>query len=190
MTRLRGLRGNGYEIFSSGHLPDAGTPLEFTDEHFAYLFLARLAQDPLNILELRLVAADLGLGLSSYNTTETDLLRCLAANLVDRRIRVFGFEEERLVVDSTKPGETETTPPPIRPPKAAEEKTWIKFQVLHDETGRPVAGVQVTVKFPDGSTKESRTDETGMIELTDIPAGSYGIEAMMHSDAFEVVSLA
>ena len=80
--------------------------------------------------------------------------------------------------------------PPASKPPPAPLTTWIKFQVLDDETGQPVQGVVLAVKLPDGTTKKSTTDASGMIEITGIPPGTCDIESMIDSDALEVISLA
>ncbi len=189
MSRLRDSSGIGYEIVGLADSAKADLALELSDEQFAYDFLARLAQDPLNLPELRAFAADLSPDFSSFNTRDSDLLRFLAANLAARRLRVRGVKEERIVVDSNVPEEVETeAAPPEVPKPPEEEKTWIKFQVVYDDTGLPVSGVQLIVTYPDGTSKGHWTFEDGMVEITDIPRGEYAIKSMVYSDSFEVIS--
>jgi hypothetical protein len=187
MSRLRGLWWSEYEITGLADSAKADTAMEFSDEHFAYDFLARLARDRLNLPKLRALAADLGRGFSSYNTGDSDLLRFLAARLVSRRIRVVGLKIERVVVDSNVPDEVESKAPVEAPKPQEARKTWIKFQVLHDDTGLPVSDVQLTIRYPDGTSKEHWIRESGLVELTGIPSGAYAIERAVHSDTFEVI---
>ena len=90
------------------------------------------------------------------------------------------------------PVEEDTGDRPFAPPPESptEEKTWIKFQILDSETGQPMAGITLTVKLTDGTTRKSTSDGSGLIEFKDIPPGSCSIESMSDPDALEVVSMA
>jgi hypothetical protein len=91
---------------------------------------------------------------------------------------------------NTKPGAPPQPPPP--PPKKDEpvKKThWVKFQVLDADTEKPLAGVQLKIKLPNGTEGQYSTDSNGMISFDPVDPGTCDIQKMIDTDALEVVSV-
>ena len=127
------------------------------------------------------------------NLHDHRLLEFIAWELEEGRLRVAEeFRAMSSIGRAQAPVKDDTGDKPFEPPPEPpkDEKTWITFQILDDETGQPVAGVTLTVKLTDGTTKKSKSDGSGLIEFKDIPPGACSIESMSDSDALEVVSVA
>jgi hypothetical protein len=92
---------------------------------------------------------------------------------------------------NAKPGPPpKPAPPPTPPPKKDEPPKklhWVKFQVLDDETGKPLSGVVLKIKLPNGSIGQYSTDSSGMISFDPVDPGTCDIQKMIDSDALEVV---
>jgi hypothetical protein len=69
----------------------------------------------------------------------------------------------------------------------ATEKAWIKFRVVDDETGEPVAGVTLRIREPGGLERDYTTRADGGIEINEIDPGACDILEMTDPDALEVV---
>jgi hypothetical protein len=84
--------------------------------------------------------------------------------------------------EPAKPGDPRrpVVPPPSRPdlPHGPEEPvvdtTWIEVRLV-DDTGTPVAGERVAVRFPDGGETQGYLDGDGRWRLDGIPAGTYQV---------------
>ena len=77
---------------------------------------------------------------------------------------------------------------PVRP-KPAQESNWVAFRVLYDDTDEPVAGVDLKIKLPDGSTNIYTTDGAGKIYISGLPEGTCDVQEMLDNDALEVVKV-
>lgn len=186
--------GERFHLIASHEIVDDETPLEFLDEHHAFWFLTQLAEMPANLAAIRRMAEEDGLVLDPYDVDDEHLLRHFAFHLTGTRLRVvqrgawervstFGSRVTEGSSESDEEEEEEETP------AESDELTWIKFEVVDDETGDPVKGVTLKVKLPDGSIRNATTDASGMIEIRDIPAGTCDIERMIDSDTLEVVAV-
>jgi hypothetical protein len=84
-----------------------------------------------------------------------------------------------------------TAPPPT--PKAAAPLAgtthWITFQLVDDETGKPIAGVDLRVALSDGNTQTYRTGADGTVHVADIPDGTCDLEELLDGQGFEVIAL-
>jgi hypothetical protein len=67
--------------------------------------------------------------------------------------------------------------PPV--PKKTDEKHFVNFKIV-DENGKPVEGVILLIKLPDGSKEEHTTDKDGMIEIKGVKPGSCHIISDWH----------
>ena len=54
-------------------------------------------------------------------------------------------------------------------------KDWIEFELL-DDRGNPIKDTDYVALLPDGSEKKGKTDENGLIKLTDVPPGKVDIQ--------------
>jgi hypothetical protein len=182
-----------YQLVGPHEFVDSGSYLDFQDEFFAYGFLNKLAEDSFNLAAIRRIAWEYGLDMEPPTVTHADVLKCLATELIARRLRVLRTDawwdrpgsSRKGDRPGDQPGKDEPPPPP-----ASDEKTWINFEVLDDETEKPVSGVILHLQLTDGRIFKAKTNAAGMIEITDIPAGACGIEYMTDPDSLEVVSLA
>jgi hypothetical protein len=82
-------------------------------------------------------------------------------------------------------------PPPDEPdeppPDVPVETSWIKFRVVDDATGDPIAGVTLNVGLPDGSKRDFVTRPDGMVEINDIDPGTCEIHRVDDPRSSEVV---
>jgi hypothetical protein len=56
-------------------------------------------------------------------------------------------------------------------PAATTKKTWVEFRVVDDETGKPIQGIELTIKLPDGRIEKQKTNEGGFVEINDTAEG-------------------
>lgn len=82
--------------------------------------------------------------------------------------------------------ENKSVPPAAEP---AQETNWIAFKVLYDDTDEPVAGVDLKIKLPDGSTSTYTTDGAGKIYISGLPDGTCDVQEMLDNDALEIVEV-
>jgi hypothetical protein len=71
----------------------------------------------------------------------------------------------------TPPGYTtpESEPRPVAAPVT--ETAWVEFIVIEDGTNRPIPGVKLTIKLPDGSEGEHTTNEDGAVAFDPVRPG-------------------
>ncbi|MHC4406967.1 MAG: hypothetical protein ACYTG0_45705 [Planctomycetota bacterium] len=195
MIELIGAGGERLHLIASHQVVDDETPLEFLDERDAFRFLIELAERHFNRAALRRMVEEDGLVFDPHRISDEHLLKYFAFHLISGRLRVVqrgGWERV-----STAGGRATGTPgesaaeeeEEAAPPPESDELTWIKFEVVYDETGDPVKGVTLKVKLPDGSIRNATTDASGMIEFRDILHGTCDIERMIDSDTLEVVAV-
>jgi len=193
MSRLIGSNGEDYRIVAA-HDRHADEPaVEFLDERDAFSFLRRMAEDEFNRAAIRRLAAEDGLVVDAYAVGDQRLLEYLAMDLISGRLRAVrpGEWQRASTLGSRRPGEAaepkqaeeEEAPPP------SDEKTWIKFEIIDDETGKPVSGVTLKIKLPDGQSRHGKSDASGIIEFKDIDPGTCEIERMLDGETLEVVSV-
>ena len=60
------------------------------------------------------------------------------------------------------------------PPVAATDvlTTWVKFKVVEDATGRPIPGVKLRIRLPNGNERDYTTRSDGMVEIDEIDPGT------------------
>jgi hypothetical protein len=193
MTKLINCNGEYYRIVAAHNRNADEASVDFLDELDAFCFLRRLAEDEFNRAAIRRFAVEHGFVPAPHPIGDQRLLKYLAANLITGRLQTVRSGEWQWAVTSgsQRPGEAreqeqaddEEAPPP------SDEKTWIMFEVVDDETGDPVKGVTLRIKLPDGQMRNATTDGSGMIEITDIPPGTCDIERMIDFDTLEVVAV-
>jgi hypothetical protein len=66
---------------------------------------------------------------------------------------------------------------------------WIKFQVIDEDTNKPVPNVTLNLKLPGGVEKEYTTNSEGKIEINDLQPGTAEILSMKDEEAYEVVEV-
>lgn len=182
-----------WTILDSSEQAESLTLREFADRGSALAFLEPLREDPFCMSVLRDLVVERQCTLDLSNLHDHRLLEFIAWELETGRLRVAEeFRPMPPIGRARAPVEDNAGDKPFEqpPPPAQDEKTWITFQILDDETGQPVAGVTLTVKLTDGTTKKSTSNGAGLIEFKDIPPGACSIESMSHPDALEVLSVA
>ena len=60
-------------------------------------------------------------------------------------------------------------------------------RVVDDETGQPIAGVELTIRVPTGEVETDVTESNGMIRIDDLESGTCDILLMDDAEAYEVV---
>jgi hypothetical protein len=56
-------------------------------------------------------------------------------------------------------------------------KDWVELEFL-DNKQQPRSGIEVKIKFPDGTTETKKTDDDGLIKIEDAPPGKFIIESV------------
>ncbi len=70
-------------------------------------------------------------------------------------------------------------------PKPTERPTsWIRLKVVDDITSKPISGVDLTVKCPDGSSQRLATNDDGVGEIKNIKAGTCTASAAIEGAHF------
>jgi hypothetical protein len=173
--------------------------LEFRDTSAAVDFLRTFMGDPVSMMSLRdVLAEELG-SIDIVGWQDAEVVDLLAWRVVSGQIKLVPQVATRPpLIAAGKAGQA-VAPAATEEPRAATlapqpapqpALSWIKFQVLDDETGQPVQGVGLKVKLPTGTVKEYMTDANGMVQIDDLPSGACDIEKMLDSDALEVVDIA
>jgi hypothetical protein len=194
MITLIDAHGEIYRIVGPEVCAEGEKPAEFLDERDAFRFLARLLESSFNEMAMRRWAEEHSLIIDPSENDWREILLQLAGHIVTGRIRVMSEGDwwhsdvfGRSAVEATEDEEEEEEEEEA--PVDDEKKTWIKFEIVDDETGDPVKGVTLKVKLPDGSEVNAKSDASGIIEIKDIPEGTCDILRMIDSDTLEVVSV-
>ncbi len=137
----------------------------------ALYFLRDVARDSYTlartVTELRRLGAHLGLRL--HRADPEEFLQIVARWLVDGTLAIYPLTSrmaDREMVAEVP--ETETYVP--LPPSPAERKTWIEVQLL-DEDGEPVASERYWIRLPDGSVRQGRLDNHGLVRIEPLDEG-------------------
>ena len=194
MTNLIDSKGAPYSIIVAHRRKADEAAVLFDDERGAFVFLRRMAQDDVNRTAIRRFALDAGFVGEVHPRSDYRLLKYLAAKIITGQLLIVrpGEREEDVTSDEPKHDQpAKADPPPAKeePPPAKNEKTWIKFEIVDEDTGKPVCGVTLKVKLPDGQSRNATSNAAGLIEITNIPPGTCDIERMVDSDTLEVVSI-
>lgn len=88
---------------------------------------------------------------------------------------------------STRTPPQDEPPAPSGPPET--QKAWVRFRVLDDRTGEPLAGVRMLIREPSGLEREYVTRGDGMIEIHELSPGACDIVRIDSQPAFEVRSV-
>ncbi len=158
------------------------------DRFSVFEFLRPFMHDPANMGHLRETLAEQMDPLDLSRLNDHQVLEQLAWRVATGQVKIAALQPvtERGVVELALEEEEEA---PAAPPAAAptEDKTWIRFLVMDDATTKPVEGVQLKIKLPNGTVEEHTTDSGGMVRISDIPEGSCDIEKMIDVKGYEVV---
>lgn len=180
-----------YEIFPRRDLRAKETPIRFPDEVVAFHFLHRLLSERWNQQVLRLTLHAEGLGAhQTAHILDDDLCRRLARDLAKGHIMVSAVPKasgRAVVIERREEDEEEDVATGPLPPK--EEKHWIAIQVVDDESGKPLSGVPLEVKLPDGRAVVRKTGGDGTLHFSDLDPGTCSILKIMDDEALEVVAI-
>lgn len=85
-------------------------------------------------------------------------------------------------------GEPEEPPGPGPGPRPPPERaTWIKFRVVDDQSGEPLAGVRLLIRESDESEREYVTRSDGMAEIDPVRPSACDVLRVTYEDQLEVV---
>jgi protocatechuate 3,4-dioxygenase beta subunit len=87
------------------------------------------------------------------------------------------------------PNEEEEAPGLDTPPPIESDTSWIKIQILDDESGNPIEGVRLRLNITERGVEEHTTDANGRINIDGLQPGTFNIEAMMDEEAYEVIQV-
>lgn len=201
-ARLRGLL-HDFEIRRPHEVRAEDPPAREFDEASARSFLRPFTRDPFAMASLRGFAAgslpDGGVG----SMSDDRIVERLAALLAQGRLRVvplprfeslaraFGTRGPEPVDEPVDdPAGTPASAPPPSAPASSEKPSsqqWISLQLLDDDTGAPIAGVELRLRLPDGSVGTFATNGQGVVRLDDFPEGTIDLEDVADTEGFEVV---
>lgn len=193
MARLINPQGKPYQLIVAYERKKDESPVGFLDDADAFTFLRGLTDDDFNRNAIRRFAVEYGLFADTRPVDETRMLRVLAAGVQSGRLLIVRPGDWHAAPTSGagkhEPKGEPTPPPEPEPPPPTDEKTWIKFEILDEKSGKPVPGVTLKVKLPNGESRNVTSNAAGVIEITDIPPGTCEIERMTDNQTFEVVSI-
>lgn len=197
-----------YEIRAWHEVQPGDVSRPFFDVSSAVGFLRRFMHDPFAMTALRELTASTFWAPSLSARSDQDIIHQLAAQLIAGRLCLVPLsrsetylpaggtsrspvldETEEAVEDESpvRPHQTQAHEPEPPVPSAQATTPWITFQVLDDDTGAPVAGVDLRLRLPDGTVRTYTTGGDGVITASDLPAGTCDLEQMLDEEAFEVV---
>ena len=184
MRRTLQGRHNRYEVQDGQEPAPDCVRLTFGDVHEAATLLRRLLTDMASDAMLRALLVEVTLDSCSSNLGQHEVVTRLARLLVTGQVRVHRrgpkvFAAPGSPDDADKKQE--------KPPSLEEQKYWIHFQLLDDETGEPVPGVTAKLKLPTGEIKMVTSDGEGRVRVRGLPSGSWDLEKMECSDVLEVI---
>jgi len=85
--------------------------------------------------------------------------------------------------------------PAITPSQLAKLKdpqkkdAWIKIHLVDADKGTAIEGASLQLKLPDATTPSSHdTDKDGLVDLPDVPAGTFSLEGVDDDQAWELVA--
>ena len=115
--------------------------------------------------------------------SQAEVVTRLARLMVTGRVRIYRLAPRVHVAPGTS---DDAEKKPEKPAPLKEQKYWIHFQLVDDETGEPVPGVTAKLKLPTGEIKEVTSDGEGRIRVRGLPSGTWDIQQMECSDVLEV----
>ncbi len=184
MRRIIQGRHYRYEILDHQEPTPGGARLTFGDAHEAETLLRRLLDDMASDAMLRHVLVEATLDSSSFNIGQHEVVTRLARLLFTGRVRVHQRAPKVFAAPGT-PDDADKKPE--KPPSLEEQKYWIHFQLLDDDTGEPVPGVTTKLKLPTGEIKMVTSDGEGRVRVRGLPSGNWDLEQMECSDVLEVL---
>jgi hypothetical protein len=193
MMLLRDSNGDPFRLIISHRRREDEEAIRFFDEREVFASLRRIIDDDLNRVELRRFAVEADLISDSRSVNDRRLLKLISSGIASGRLMAVRPGEWTRGTTSGESKEKKDDPPPppepAPPPPPTTEKTWIKFEIIDNESGKPVSGVTLKVKLADGGSRSATSNAAGLIEITNIPPGTCEIERMIDSDTLEVVSI-
>lgn len=187
------------ELVRAGEAAPVETAVALSSRSSAVAFLRAFTRDPLNITTLRrALAGEIG-HQRVGRLSDAAVVDQLATQISRGRLQVALHGTSRAVVkpppreawQRAKPKEEEPVVLESTTGPAPEPKTgsWIRFRVVDDATGKPVAGVTLSLKLPDGKTQDVTSGGDGRIEVKGLVSGTCDIQKMSDGEGWEVVQI-
>ena len=184
MRRTLQGRHHRYEVLDVDEPAAAGQRLEFADAHVAASLLHRLLEDPACAALLRDLLVEVTVDASSSMLGQHQVVARLAQLLVTGRIKLHRRAPKVFAAPGTP---EDADKKPEKPVPLKEQKYWIHFQLLDEDTGEPVPGVTAELKLPTGEIKRVTSDGEGRVRVKGLPSGSWDLQQMECSDVLEVI---
>lgn len=91
---------------------------------------------------------------------------------------------------SAASGEPPLTPSQLHPPKPQPKlDAWIKIHLVDADTGAAIGGASLSLKLPNANAASSHdTDDGGLVDLTDLPSGTFSLEGIDDDGEWELVA--
>jgi hypothetical protein len=95
-----------------------------------------------------------------------------------------------VVQASTADGELPITPSQLQQLKPhPKQDAWIKIHLVDADTGAAIGGASLSLKLPNANATSSHdTDDGGLVDLTDLPSGTFSIEGIDDDGEWELVA--
>ena len=72
-------------------------------------------------------------------------------------------------------------------PQKPTKQTWIEFELLDDQTDKPLSGVPFSIRLPNGKTVTKSTNAAGVIRIDDVPPGVCDVQKIADDSGLEVM---
>jgi hypothetical protein len=152
----------------------------FGNRSTALAFLQRFTHEPDRIAEMREIIS--AAGIKPEGLADRQVIAHLANLLVSGTVlvpRVFQGGPVGITMEEAPAAASAKAPP-----KPLPKLHWVEFKVVDDETGRPIEGIELTIKLPDGRTEVRTTNAGGLIEINDTLMGECQVRSQLKSPRF------
>lgn len=143
--------------------------LAFRDISSAVQFLSRFRNDDAQMRTLRSILVTHVPGV--HRMTTDQILNTMAQLLVNRRVSILQRSRKSMLRKAMDAEEAALAAAATSAPPMATQKVWVEFRVVDDETGKPIEGIELTIKLPDGRIEKQKTNAGGYVEINDTVEG-------------------
>src|SRR5438128_5319024 len=156
-------------------LPGEGGVFSFVDcssADDARRYLQDYAHDPGSLAQMRTILAEDAHGIDVWRLDDAEVLDEMASRVSLHRLTIAEELDEPMpaVPEPQSASSSSAAPPPELP--RSKKLTWIEFQVVWDESGKPVKNVRLVVKTPDGVENFHDTNSEGLVRIDELDPGN------------------
>jgi len=135
-------------------------------------YLEEYAGDHMAMMQLRTVLAEDSFGMPVSNLDDAEVIDEVANRVAMGHLWIAEeLEEPQPELPQPEPASSSSAAPPPELPRS-KKLTWIEFQVVWDQSGKPVKNVRLIVKTPDGVENFHDTNGEGKARVEEIEPGT------------------